>query len=53
MGDIYFMGYKVHKNIEYFTPNTVLFSNGTSSITVEMANDALDYALGIIAKKIL
>lgn len=51
MRDVYFMGYRVHKNIEHFTPKTVLFSNETSSITVEMANDALDYALSIIARK--
>lgn len=45
------MGYKVHRGIQHFTPNTVLFSNATNNITVAMANDFLDYALSMIARK--
>ncbi|MCM1183812.1 MAG: hypothetical protein NC337_10600 [Roseburia sp.] len=51
MRDIYIMGYKVHRDIQYFAPNTVLFSNGTNNITVAMANDVLDQALSMIARK--
>lgn len=51
MSDIYFMGYKIHLNISYFTPNTVLFSNETDRITVSMVNDVLDYVLSVIALK--
>lgn len=45
------MGYKIHLNISYFTPNTVLFSNETDRITVSMVNDVLDYVLSVIALK--
>lgn len=51
VSDMFFMGYKIHKDIQYFTPSTVLFSNATNSITVAMANDVLDYVLSIIARK--
>lgn len=51
VSDIFFMGYKIHKDIQHFTPSTVLFSNATNSITVAMANDVLDYVLSIIARK--
>lgn len=51
VSDIFFMGYKIHKDIQYFTPSTVLFSNETNNITVAMANDVLDYVLGAIARK--
>jgi len=44
-----FMGYKINKNINYFLPNTVLFSNEKERITVAMIKDALDSILGIIA----
>ena len=47
----YIMGYKIHLNITRFTPDTVLFSRGTDHITVSMANDVLDYLLGVIADK--
>ena len=51
VSDMFFMGYKVYKDIQHFTPSTVLFSNETNSITVAMANDVLDYILSIIARK--
>lgn len=44
-----FMGYKINKNIKYFLPNTVIFSNEKERITVAMIKDALDYILRIIA----
>lgn len=49
MKDTYFMGYKIHKNIKHFFPNSILFSNEKGHITVAMAKDALDYILSIIA----
>ena len=51
VSDVFFMGYKIHKDIQHFTPSTVLFSNPTNSITVAMANDVLDYVLSILARK--
>lgn len=51
MNDMVFMRYKIHKDIKRFTPSTVLFSNATNSITVAMANDALDYVLSVVARK--
>lgn len=45
------LGYTINNNITHFTPNTVLFSRGTESITVSMVNDALDYVLDVIAHK--
>lgn len=51
MNDTYFMGYKFNRNIKHFTPSTVICSNGTDNITVAMANEVLDYILGIIARK--
>ncbi len=51
MNDSYFMGYKIHKNIKHFLPNTILFSNEKGNITVAMAKDALDYILSIIATR--
>ena len=49
MDNINFMGYKVNKNIKYFTPNTVLFSNDAEKVTVAMVNDVLDYYINIIS----
>lgn len=46
-----FMGYKINKNVKYFLPNTVLFSNENERITVAMIKNALDYILGIIATR--
>lgn len=51
MPDQYIMGYKIHLNTTYLTPNTILFSRGTDCITVSMVNDTLDYVLGAIALK--
>lgn len=51
MNDQYIMGYKIHLNTAYFTPDTILFSKETDCITVSMVNDVLDYFLGIIALK--
>lgn len=52
MNESGFMGYKINRNIKYFLPNTVLFSNEKERITVAMIKDALDYILGIIATEI-
>lgn len=49
MNVLCFMGDKINKNIKYFLPNTVLFSNEKERITVTMIKEALDYILGIIA----
>ncbi len=49
MNESDFMGYKINKNIKYFLPSTVLFSNEKERITVAMIKDALDYILSIIA----
>lgn len=51
MTDQYIMGYKIHLNTAYFTPDTILFSRETDCITVSMVNDVLDYVLGVIALK--
>ena len=51
MNETYFMGYKINPKTRCFTLKTVLFSNETDSITVEMAKDVLDYIIGIIATK--
>ena len=51
MTDQYIMGYKIHLNTAYFTPDTILFSKETDCITVSMVNDVLDYVLGVIARK--
>ena len=51
MNESGFMGYKINRNIKYFLPNTVLFSNEKERITVAMIKDALDYILGIIATR--
>lgn len=51
MPDQYIMGYKIHYNTAYFTPDTILFSSETHRITVSMVNDVLDYVLGFIAHK--
>lgn len=51
MRDIYVMGYKVHRDMQHFAPNTVLFSSAIDNITVAMANDVLDYVLSAIARK--
>ena len=46
-----FMGYQIH-HVDYpLQPHAVLFSNEVEKITVEMVNDAVDYMIGIIAKK--
>lgn len=51
MDNTYIMGYKVNRNIKIFLPGTVLFSKGEEQITVAMANDFLNYILGILARK--
>jgi len=51
MDNTYIMEYKVNKNIKFFLPETVLFSKGEERITVKMANDFLNYILGILAHK--
>ena len=51
MDNTYIMGYKVNRNIKIFMPGTVLFSKGEEQITVAMANDFLNYILGILAHK--
>ena len=51
MNESGFMGYKINKNVKYFLPNTVLFSNENERITVAMIKNALDYILGIIATR--
>lgn len=51
MSDNYFMGYKVNTNINYYLPNTVLFTKNDKKVTVAMAKDAVDYVLGVLARK--
>ena len=51
MRNSYFMGYKVNTNIKHFFPNTVLFTKDDMKITVGMAQDAVDYILGLLAQK--
>ena len=51
MSDRYFMGYKFHTGIKHFLPNTVLFTKNDEKITVAMAQDAVDYILGVLARK--
>lgn len=51
MSDRYFMGYKINTNIKYYLPNTVLFTIHDEEITVAMAQDALDYILGELARR--
>lgn len=51
MSDRYFMGYKVNTGIKHFLPNTVLFTKNDEKITVAMAQDAVDYILGVLAHK--
>lgn len=51
MTDTHFMGYTIHRNSKHFLPSTVLFSNASTSITVAMANDAIDYVLSVLAHK--
>lgn len=51
MSERYFMGYKVIAGIKYFLPNTVLFTKKDEEITVAMAKDAVDYILGVLARK--
>lgn len=51
MNDCYFMDYKVNTNIKHFFPNTVLFTKNDVKITVAMAQDAVDYILGVLAHK--
>lgn len=51
MSDQYFMGYKVNTGIKHFLPNTVLFTKNDEKITVAMAQDAVDYILGVLARK--
>ena len=47
----YFMGYKVNTGIKHFLPNTVLFAKNDEQITVAMAKNAVDYILGVLARK--
>ena len=51
MSDRYFMGYKINAGIKHFLPNTVLFTKNDEKITVAMAQDAVDYILGVLARK--
>ena len=51
MSDRYFMGYKVNTGIKHFLPNTVLFTKNDEKITVAMAQDSVDYILGVLARK--
>lgn len=51
MSDRYFMGYKINTNIKHFLPNTVLFTKNDEKITIAMAQDAVDYILGVLARK--
>lgn len=51
MSDRYFMGYKINAEIKHFLPNTVLFTKNDEKITVAMAQDAVDYILGVLARK--
>lgn len=51
MSDRYFMGYKVNTGIKHFLPNTVLFTRNDEKITVVMAQDAVDYILGVLARE--
>lgn len=51
MNNGYFMGYRVNTNIKYYRPNIVLFTKDNVNITVAMAQDAIDYILGVLARK--
>ena len=51
MSDRYFMGYKFNTGIKHFLPNTVLFTKNDEKITVAMAQDAVNYILGVLAHK--
>ena len=51
MSDRFFMGYKVNTGIKHFLPNTILFTKNDENITVAMAQDAIDYILGVLAHK--
>lgn len=51
MNDMYILGYKINTNIKHYLPNTVLFTKGDEQITVAMAQDAVDYILGVLARK--
>ena len=51
MSDRFFMGYKVNTGIKHFLPNTVLFTKNNEKITVAMAQEAVDYILGVLAHK--
>lgn len=51
MSDRYFMGYKVNTGIKHFLPSTVLFTKKDEKITVTMAQNAVDYILGVLARK--
>jgi len=46
-----FMGYTMINRPSKLFDSTPLLENGTETVTVAMAKDALDYMLGIIAKK--
>jgi hypothetical protein len=46
-----FMGYTINRNIKHFYPTTILFYNETETITVAIAQDALDYILDLLAEK--
>lgn len=51
MSDRFFMGYKVNTGIKHFLPSTVLFTKNDEKITVTMAQNAVDYILGVLARK--
>lgn len=44
-----FMGYTVHRVTE-FRPNTILFSREDQTITVSMAQKAVEYMISVISK---
>ncbi len=46
-----FGGYKLHRMPKFLLPNTVLLSNETENVTVQMLKDAIDYMLKCIASK--
>lgn len=51
MSDNHFMGCKVNTNINHYLPNTVLFTKNDEKVTVAMAQNAVDYVLGVLARK--
>ena len=50
MSDRYFFGYKVNTDIKHLLPITVLFTRNDEKITVAMAQDAVNYIVGVLAR---